>query len=462
METFSRAGFPFRPSLQLILLLAILAVLWIAGGASREDAMGQPLVRAACALILVAAALFGKKISFRGVKPIFFLLSAAVLLAILQLIPLPPGMWQALPGRHLLIETAQLTGTGQPWRPLSLVPGATANAAASLIVPATVLILVSGLSSADRSWLPGSILIFIVMSMFIGLLQFSGIVLNNPFINDTPGQVAGSFANRNHFALLLALGCLLAPVWVYHDAHQSRWRGIVAFGLVLLFALTILASGSRTGLILGALALGIGLLLVRQSIRRTLRRYPRWAFPALIGGVAGAIAIFVLISFVADRAASISRVLTVDVGQDLRARALPTVLAMIRDYFPFGSGLGGFDPVFRIHEPFELLNFTYLNHAHNDLLEVVLDAGLPGLLLIAAALLWWGWASVRAWRGPDTRNMLPRLGSAMLLLIVIASAFDYPARTPAIMAIIVVAGVWLSSTDDQRGRSALPQADQPL
>ena len=63
----------------------------------------------------------------------------------------------------------------------------------------------------------------------------------------------------------------------------------------------------------------------------------------------------VLISVAAGRAVSINRALTVDAGQDMRARGLPTVLEMIRTYFPFGSGLGGFDPIFRIHEPFELL-----------------------------------------------------------------------------------------------------------
>ncbi|RYF05653.1 MAG: hypothetical protein EOO77_28160 [Oxalobacteraceae bacterium] len=88
------------------------------------------------------------------------------------------------------------------------------------------------------------------------------------------------------------------------------------------------------------------------------------------------------------------------------------------------------------------------------MLEIVLDAGLPGLLILMAALIWWGWASLRVWSisGASSRSersgdkedlMLPRIGSAMLLLIVIASAFDYPARTPMIMALIVIGALWL-------------------
>ena len=146
----------------------------------------------------------------------------------------------------------------------------------------------------------------------------------------------------------------------------------------------------------------------------------------------------------------IYRVIGVDPGQDMRGRGLPTVLAMIWAYFPVGSGLGGFDPIFRMHEPISLLGLTYFNHAHNDWLEVVLDAGLPGLLLLFSAVLWWGWASICAWRaGADTRYILPKLGSAALLLVMIASIFDYPARVPMIMAVIVIAAAWLGGRGDK-------------
>jgi O-antigen ligase len=156
---------------------------------------------------------------------------------------------------------------------------------------------------------------------------------------------------------------------------------------------------------------------------------------------------------------SINRLFANDPGQDMRSRGLPTVLSMITDYFPFGSGLGGFDPIFRIHEPFELLKPTYFNHAHNDFLEIAIDAGLPGLALLLAALCWWGWASVRAWRtGSGSDAMLARLGSAMLLLVLLASIFDYPARTPAIMSLVAIAGVWLSGCSGARRASSLPAA----
>jgi O-antigen ligase len=155
---------------------------------------------------------------------------------------------------------------------------------------------------------------------------------------------------------------------------------------------------------------------------------------------------FVATSVVAGRAASIDRLFAMDQAQDMRTRALPTVLGMIGTYFPVGSGFGGFDPIFRINEPFDLLKTTYFNHAHNDFLEIVLDGGLPAALLLAGALAWWGYASFRAVRStlvaPD--DVPPLLGSALLLLLCIASLFDYPARTPMMMAMTIIAAIWLA------------------
>src|SRR3546814_8158382 len=79
------------------------------------------------------------------------------------------------------------------------------------------------------------------------------------------------------------------------------------------------------------------------------------------------------------RAESVRRAFEIDPGQDLRTPGLPTVLSMIAAYFPAGAGFGGFDPIFRLHEPLQLLKPPYFNHAHNDFLEIVLDGGLPPL-----------------------------------------------------------------------------------
>lgn len=319
-----------------------------------------------------------------------------------------------------------------------------------------LLVLAQG-NERVRAWLPTILLAMIASAVLLGLLQFTGARFNNPFLNDTPGQVSGIFANRNHFALLIAIGCLIAPVWAFMDRDALRWRGPLAVGLVLLFVLTILATGSRAGMLLGGLALMLALILVGHRLRRRLSHAPRWVFPALI--VAGVVVIggFIGLSFAADRADAINRLIALETGEDMRSRALPTVLAMIGTYMPFGSGFGGFDPVFRIHEPLELLKLTYFNQAHNDYLGIALDGGIAAIALLAVATLWWLITTIRVWRAKaDESVMLGRLGSAAILLILIASVADYPARTPTIMAIVVIAAFWLARANGNQSQAALP------
>jgi len=422
------------------LLVLLLSALWIAGGASRPDVMGQIVARSAGWLALVSAILCGLRPGIARTGPVAWLLLAAILLVLLQLVPLPPAVWTLLPGREPFLESA--LGPA-PWRPWSIVPWATINAASSLIVPAVIFYLASALSDEERERLPGLLLGMIFLSALLGLWQFCGFSFSHPLVNDTEGSVSSIFANRNHFALFLAMGCLIAPVWAASGWQGRRWRVPVALALVALFALTILATGSRSGILTGLLAIGMGLMFSWRDIRHAFRHAPPWVVPVLVAALIGLVALLVLISIAADRAESVNRAFALDPGEDMRRRGLPTVLGMIGAYFPAGTGFGSFDPMFRIHEPFVLLKRTYFNHAHNDFLEILLDGGLLALLLLLAALGWYIWASLRAWREGPMHYGLARLGSGMLLLILIASLFDYPARTPIFMSIIVIAAAWL-------------------
>lgn len=451
----------FRPSFNFIALMVLLCVLWLAGGASRADAAGQAVVRTAAWMALLGLIVFGRRPDMTFARMPGLILLVVLAVAALQLVPLPTSLWQALPGRSIVAETIDMPPG--LWRSWSLTPGATINALGALIIPVATLLLTAGLVKHERDWLPGIVLTLVAASMLVGLVQFTGAGIDNPLINETFGVVSGTFANRNHFALFLALGCLLVPVWMFRDDRRPRWRGPVGFGLLLLFALMILASGSRAGMALGGLAVVLAGLLSRRGLQRQFRHAPRWVLPAVIAGGVALLAVFLVVSVAANRAVSVQRSLVIDVDQDMRSRALPTVLNMTRNVFPAGSGLGSFDPMFRVHEPDGLLKPTYFNHAHNDFIEIVLDAGLPGLLIVVAALIWWCWSSLRAWRRIGHADaLLPLLGSSMLLLIIAASIFDYPMRTPMIMAMTVLAAAWLSERPDGDTGAALPASDQHL
>ncbi|WP_307089773.1 O-antigen ligase family protein [Sphingomonas faeni] len=300
------------------------------------------------------------------------------------------------------------------------------------------------LRRAERELVLTVILILICVTALVGIIQFSGSSFNSPFVNDSTGEVSSFFANRNHFALFLALGCVLAPVWGTRNSAAPTWRVPLAIGLVILFLLLILASGSRAGVAVGLLGATLGFWMARDALHQQKWRLPRWAEPVAAATIIAVIAGFVVASSMSGRTQSIDRLVAIHNVEDMRSRGLPTVLGAIQAYFPVGSGFGSFDTVFRMREPFELLKPTYFNHAHNDFLEVAIGGGLPAVILLVVALCWWVSASVRVWRMPPVGEVMQgRVGSAMLLLVFVASAFDYPARTPIVMAVTALAAVWL-------------------
>ena len=60
---------------------------------------------------------------------------------------------------------------------------------------------------------------------------------------------------------------------------------------------------------------------------------------------------------------------------DVRLEAWPTVLKAAAQVQPFGGGIGSFETLYRASEPLAEVTPTYFNHAHNDYLEIWLEAG---------------------------------------------------------------------------------------
>ena len=428
----------------MILLLAFMACLFVAGGASRADVSAQVVIRGVAWGFLVSVILLMPNVPIERVRTPFVLLIVTSAAVAIQLLPLPPGLWLTLPGRELLATAATATGQPQPWRPLSLSPGATVNSLSSLIVPLLVLVLVSQISWRRQRILLTAIIAIVAASCVWAVGQFLDVMSPNSLMNNMPGQVGGPFANRNHLALLLGIGLVVLPVWCFQPDRPSVFRSIIAIGLALVTVMVILAIGSRAGLVLGIIGAAAGLLITWRDLQAKIRAASRSRRRLFVFVGTAAIAAVALASLVFDRSAAIDRAVALDVGADLRARAAPTVVAMVGRYFPAGSGFGAFDPVFRMSEPDELLSPSYLNHAHNDFLEIALDGGIVGIGLLLVGVAWWLVRSVRVWRdaGRD-KTHLRRTGSAIILLVFLASTVDYPARTPLIMALLVIAAVWL-------------------
>jgi O-antigen ligase len=435
-------------------LVAFLVLTFLTGGGSRADIQSLVFLRPA-AVIFCGIALWNLK--WEDVKAYKFLLGmAAALFALVgsHLIPLPPSIWGALPGREIITEIDQVAELGDVWRPITMVPASGWNAFYSLFVPLAVLLLGVQLTREQRFKLLPWVFGLGLFSGLIGLLQSIG----DPqgplyFYNVTNnGSAVGLFSNRNHQAIFLAM--LFPMLAVYACAgvrteEQAKVRGYVALAAGAVLVPLLLVTGSRAGLIAGVIGLASTALLYRKPAitvpkkRKGNKLDLRW----LLGGFA--VLCLGALTFLMSRAEAFKRIAAPDQAEDVRFQAWGPIAEIAWKYFPFGSGIGSFIEVFQIDEPYELLKPTYLNHAHNDWLEVYMTAGLPGLLLMAIAIyaiLRAAWVLFRTERGEGRDVPFARLGAVMITIFALGSIGDYPLRTPSLACVFAIAALWLSNT----------------
>jgi O-antigen ligase len=374
------------------------------------------------------------------VKPPLLFLGALALLMIFQSIPLPPAIWTALPGRSFFASGASILAVEQPWRPISLAPDATLNSILSTLPGFAVLIGLASFPKARLLALLSLIVGFVMLSAVLGILQISSGEFYLFEITNR-GSSVGFFANRNHHAALLTTALpALAVIAIHPSDRLVQLRLPLACALALFLVPMVLITGSRAGLLLLLVGLAGAVLLLRPAWRSqggapvALRSFlaSRAGRISAIGFVMMLIAI-IIASILMSRALAIQRLFFQDVEADTRLRLFGVLADMVKTYMPFGSGFGTFPAVFKVVEPDWYLGPSYFNHAHDDLLEILIEGGVPSLLLGVAFVFWAVRVSVRIWR--PVRHvgevlLLARMGSIQVLMFVLASIADYPLRTP--------------------------------
>lgn len=93
---------------------------------------------------------------------------------LLQLIPLPPAIWHALPGRSTEVAALELIGAEQQWKPLSLSPARTLASLLCALPALALMLLTTTLGTAERWRLIGLVAIAGVITLFLGAAQIKG------------------------------------------------------------------------------------------------------------------------------------------------------------------------------------------------------------------------------------------------------------------------------------------------
>ncbi|MBU1384258.1 MAG: O-antigen ligase family protein [Alphaproteobacteria bacterium] len=436
-----------------IATLLLLACSLAFGGASRLHAAPLAAVQLAALPVLILGLLrLNDDDGFTRHRTVLLLLLAALALPLLQLVPLPPGVWAGLPGRDVAGVAFEVTGGSPGWMPLSLAPDATWGAFLALLPPiAMVVATISGTSGQRRATAAlyvGAACLYI----FIGCVQFatkSPAVY--PYPTTAPGTVSGLFANRNHLATFLLMAMPMAAVVgsIFQRSARSPARlGLWIFAAycgIVVMALAIIRS--RTGLVVMVPTLMASLWLAVQSGPRLQRKH---VIAAL--GFAAAVALVTALGL----EPLLSRFSGEAVGSEGRFAVWPIIANAASLYQPFGSGLGSFDAVYRSVEPLRLVDPTFLNQAHNDFLEIWLEAGVLGVGLVLVAMGWAGRLAISAWRSGSRHSdrRLAQAASLAILVLAVHSVVDYPVRTETIAVMLAFCVGLLSSWNARRVAAA--------
>jgi len=431
--------------LAFILLVAFLAFVLFFGGASRADAFSQPVVRLAACALLAAVAIQLDSEGWRAIRlPALFVAAIAAIIAI-QLVPLPWSWWAALPGRGPYAEALNAAAIPARWRPISLTPDLTLNSLLAVLPPLATVLAMGAIPRALHPKLIPVILAGLGVTSLIAVAQISGGVLYFYEITNA-GSGVGIFANRNHQALFLAASFPLLACWAalpHPDKAYRQLRTWIALCLAAAIAPILLITGSRAGLalaVVGVLLSAAGWLM--QGTGGHGRRGGRGALlvlAPLLVGLVGVGAILLL-----GRGEALNRLFEGS-GNEVRVQFFPVFLQMARDFFPFGSGFGSFDTIFRSYEPRDGLDLSYLNHAHNDFAQIVIEGGILPVLLATAFIVWFLVRTFQLWReaGSDPERLAARAGSIVVLLVILGSAVDYPLRTPFVSVLTTIACCWM-------------------
>lgn len=427
----------FPPPLTLLACSYIAALIALGGGGTPA-----PASELACQLLAALAVLGWLWLMPRGagqaVPRLATVTALVVAIPALQLLPLPPALWQAFPGRADLADALDLIGRRDSWHAWSIAPQRTLDALLSLGPPLVALALAGQLDKSGQRALLKTIAAMGLLSVLIGALQLAtGGTGPLQFYGDAADALYGFQANRNSEAdvLLIALLALVAAWAGRRGGGRDTWPGVAA--LVLLLALGTALTTSRTGLLLIPVALLFAAAMIHG--RPQAMHLPRWTWAAALVALLG-FALWVW------RSPALARVLArFDFTGEYRIDIWRDTLFAIQRSWPLGTGLGTFTHAIFPAERLEAIGASLPNRAHNELLELALEGGLPALLcwgLIAVIVLA---ALRRALRDMSGSARLPVLFAAGTLTVTaLHSLVDYPFRSMALAGLVgVAAGIVL-------------------
>lgn len=361
---------------------------------------------------------------------------ACLILILAQLVPLPPELWTALPGRGPVAAGMTLLQVPLPWSSLSLNPLGTLASLLWLLPAIATLLGVIALGAFRGSLLSWALMIVTALSVAVGALQLAGGSTSGAYFYQITnfGVAVGFFANGNHLATLLLVSIPFLGALQLSLLRRARSsRNISAVRLMVGGLFVVFLVGLLTNLSLAGLGLSVPVVLISFLSFREKQFRPRWWMLGVALLLSGAAITTVVIGPFGNNLVGDQH----DYVELSRRTSFRLTLNASREYLPFGSGIGTFQQVYHTQEPLRSVTTVYMNHAHSDWLELLLETGLPGMAIAGAFLFWWA-VRVRAIWSAANPDYYARAAVIATGTILLHSVVDYPLRTAAISAIFAM------------------------
>ncbi|MER8928884.1 O-antigen ligase family protein [Mesorhizobium sp. M0522] len=381
---------------------SVLFISLLIGGGTASGLYTDTLIEIAA--IVSAAAVFSQTSGQRIPRSVLWLLIFAVALVTLQIVPLPAAIFNGL--RPELLFANPWLAEEPRFRFVSVGVGRTIECLLYLVASAAFFLSVFRLRTEQVYGLLPFFFMGVICNGLAGAIQYSlsdDIAIEGllPFTIN-----AGLFANQNHFAALLFVSI---PFVVYYGLFRGHLLS-GSLGLVTLLLL-LLAAGSRAGVLIGLAITVLSIVFLSARSR--------------VSGLS-ILAVFIGLSAYTIGAWTKMDAEAVDPAFG-RGEFARTTIEGIKENLAIGVGFGNFQKAYQIYETEGMVFEKYVNHAHNDYLEIAFEGGVVAIVLMVFYFILLFARLIRIRRDP-----LQKAAFLSVFFLLIHSLVDYPLRTEAL------------------------------
>lgn len=412
------------PSARLCSIIMMLLGCLIFGGSASAPRfeIGLSVLALLCFVMTVYA-----DAHLRVSKSTVWIAGLALGVVVAQIVPLPAIVWRQLPQGEFADTLSPSIQPDRIWRSISIAPDTTLYSLIAMGPFFLAFFISSSLKYKERCVVIIALVLETLVQAVIGIAQTIGILVFSMYDIHHPRVAIGLFASRNHFADQILIGTMFL-FYIRKSSYNKLGilnTEIYFYSILVVFATAMLCSASRAGIIL----LGVAIIL-GYSFGVKKNQQVRFALVVVLISILT----FLVLFFFPKTGVLKTTVARFANADENRWEIWSNCLAVSAKYFPWGSGLGTFRQAYEMSEPLSSVGQFYVNAAHNEYLQLLVEMGAAGVVGMFALIMF---MIVTGWRKRHDPMVVFSLGG--LGLIALHSFVDYPFRVIGINTVCACA-----------------------